>query len=125
MSIFTESLFINADLQTHQTCLVLLLGFFCQAPGLVQCPGSGPVQGPGQGLNSEFKIQCQILKRKDLERHYNQTGHPTPPPPEKLFEALTILTHTGFKLYNLLVNNPFTPLSVTSINLLVLFLTLN
>ena len=28
MSIFTESLFINADLQTHQTCLVLLLGFF-------------------------------------------------------------------------------------------------
>ena len=39
----------------------------CQAPGPVQCPGQGPVRGPGQGLNSELKIQCQILKRKDLE----------------------------------------------------------
>ena len=55
---------------------------YCQAPGPVQCPGQGPVRGPGQGLNSELKIQCQILKRKDLERHYNQTGHhhPTTPP---------------------------------------------
>ena len=40
---------------------------FCQAPGPVQCPGQGPVRGPGQGLNSELKIQCQILKRLDLE----------------------------------------------------------
>ena len=35
--------------------------------GLVQGPGEGPVHGPGQGLNYELKIQCLILKRKDLE----------------------------------------------------------
>ena len=40
---------------------------YCQASGLVQDPGKGPVQGPGQGRNSEIKIQSQILKRKDLE----------------------------------------------------------
>ena len=41
----------------------------CQAPGPVQGPGlvQGPVHGPGQGLNSELKIQCLILKREDLE----------------------------------------------------------
>ena len=41
----------------------------CQAPGPVQGPGKGPVHGPDQGLNCELKIQCQILKREDLERH--------------------------------------------------------
>ena len=53
-----------------------------QALGPVSCPGHGPSQGPGQGpvsspgsgLNSELKIDCQILKRKDMERHYNQTN---------------------------------------------------
>ena len=64
---------------------------YCQAPGPVQCPGQGPVRGPGQGLNSELKIQCQILKRKDLERHYNQTGHPTPPPPNFLKLLLELI----------------------------------
>ena len=39
----------------------------CQAPGPVQGPGQGPVHGPGQSLNSELKIECQILNRKDLE----------------------------------------------------------
>ena len=37
--------------------------------------GQAPVWGPGQGLNSKLQIQCQILKRKELEWHYNHTGH--------------------------------------------------
>ena len=43
------------------------INIYCQAPGPVQGPGQGPVHGPGQGLSYELKIQCQILKRKDLE----------------------------------------------------------
>ena len=43
------------------------MDIYCQAPGPVQGPGQGSVHGTGQDLNSELKIQCQILKRKDLE----------------------------------------------------------
>ena len=68
--------FVHVNLWSSNTVHIIC----CEAPGLVQGPGEGPVHGPGQGLTFELKIQFQILKRKDLEWHYIQSGHPPPPP---------------------------------------------
>ena len=43
---------------------------------------------------STLNINCQNFKRRDLERQYNETGHPIPPQP-KFFKLITC----GFPLF--------------------------